>query len=125
MKKGGFIVGGQYGFARPSVAREMVDRPLTIKLQGGSFGLQIGAGETDVVLIMNEKGVDKLLKATSPSAVRAGDGGSAGSAGPGLKQAIKTSKFCPTPLRVPQASRASSRRRITTKTRALRQGSQA
>jgi lipid-binding SYLF domain-containing protein len=34
----------------------------TIRIEGGSIGLQIGAGETDVVLVvMNERGKQKLL----------------------------------------------------------------
>jgi SH3 domain-containing YSC84-like protein 1 len=64
MKKGGFIVGGQYGVGLAQCRQgNGWTGPSTIKLQGGSFGLQIGAGETDVVmLIMNAKGVDKLVK---------------------------------------------------------------
>jgi lipid-binding SYLF domain-containing protein len=64
MKKGGFIVGGQYGVGLAQCRQgNGWTGPSTIKLQGGSFGLQIGAGETDVVmLIMNEKGVEKLVK---------------------------------------------------------------
>jgi lipid-binding SYLF domain-containing protein len=32
-------------------------------LEGGSFGLQIGGGETDVImLVMNEKGAEKLMQ---------------------------------------------------------------
>ena len=34
-----------------------------MKVEGGSFGLQIGGGETDVVmLVMNESGAKKLMK---------------------------------------------------------------
>jgi lipid-binding SYLF domain-containing protein len=34
-----------------------------IRVEGGSFGLQIGAGETDVVfVVMNDRGMDKLLE---------------------------------------------------------------
>ena len=34
----------------------------TIRMEGGSFGLQIGAGETDVILIvMNKSGADRLM----------------------------------------------------------------
>lgn len=37
-------------------------RPRGFGVEGGSFGLQIGGSETDVVmLVMNEKGKDKLI----------------------------------------------------------------
>ena len=37
--------------------------PSTVKIEGGSLGLQIGAGETDIVMmIMNENGANKLMK---------------------------------------------------------------
>jgi len=37
--------------------------PSTVRLEGGSFGLQIGGGETDVImLVMNQSGADKLMK---------------------------------------------------------------
>lgn len=64
MKKAGFIVGGQYGVG-VSECRQGTGwtGPSTIKLSGGSFGLQIGGGETDIVmLIMNDKGVEKIIK---------------------------------------------------------------
>src|SRR6185437_15759043 len=36
--------------------------PGSIRVEGGSFGLQIGGTETDVfMLVMNEKGMDRLL----------------------------------------------------------------
>jgi lipid-binding SYLF domain-containing protein len=32
-------------------------------MEGGSFGLQIGAGETDIVMVvMNQKGADRLMR---------------------------------------------------------------
>ncbi len=34
-----------------------------VRIEGGSVGLQIGAGETDVVfIVMNERGMDRLMK---------------------------------------------------------------
>jgi lipid-binding SYLF domain-containing protein len=34
-----------------------------VRIEGGSIGFQIGAGETDVVfLVMNDQGMDKLMK---------------------------------------------------------------
>lgn len=64
LKKGGFIVGGRYGKGvvmcrRPGKAWSA---PAFIRIDGGSFGLQIGGQQIDLVmLIMNRKGMDKLL----------------------------------------------------------------
>ena len=66
LKKAGFIVGGKYGkgFA---ACRKSGDigwtGPAAVRIEGGSFGFQIGASETDVILIVkNKSGVDKLLQ---------------------------------------------------------------
>ena len=66
-KRAGFIVGGQYGVGvatcRAPGAAGGWSGPSTVKLEGGSFGLQIGGGETDIVmLVMNESGSKKLMK---------------------------------------------------------------
>jgi len=65
MKKGAFIFGAQYGkgyFSCRSGAGDRWSSPGTIRIEGGSFGLQIGGSETDVVLlVMNESGMNKLL----------------------------------------------------------------
>lgn len=65
LKKGAFVVGGQYGRGFLS-CRESGDGwsgPAAIRVEGGSFGFQIGGSETDVVmLVMNERGVNKLLQ---------------------------------------------------------------
>lgn len=64
MKKGGFIVGAKYGrgFATcrlPSKAGWSA--PSGVRIEGGSFGLQIGGAEVDIILlIMNKKGMDRL-----------------------------------------------------------------
>src|SRR4030095_14177201 len=35
----------------------------TVKVEGGSFGLQIGGGETDLIMmVMNDSGANKLMK---------------------------------------------------------------
>ena len=65
MKKGGFIVGAQYG-AGYAVCRKTSGRgwtaPAAIKSYGGSVGFQIGGAEQDVVLlVMNEDGMKHLL----------------------------------------------------------------
>jgi lipid-binding SYLF domain-containing protein len=66
LKKGGFIVGGQYGVGVASCRKPQGEGwtgPSTVRLEGGSFGLQIGGGETDVVmLVMNQSGSEKLMK---------------------------------------------------------------
>src|SRR5688572_7265544 len=66
LKKGGFIVGGQYGIGVASCRNQQGagwTGPSTVRLEGGSFGLQIGGGETDVImLVMNKTGSDKLMK---------------------------------------------------------------
>jgi lipid-binding SYLF domain-containing protein len=66
VKRAGFIVGGQYGVGEAlcrQPGRAGWTGPSTIKVEGGSFGLQIGGGETDIVmLVMNESGSNKLMK---------------------------------------------------------------
>ena len=64
MKKGAFIVGAKYGKGFMSCRRGGTgwSAPGAVKIEGGSVGLQIGGSETDVVLlVMNEKGADRLL----------------------------------------------------------------
>jgi SH3 domain-containing YSC84-like protein 1 len=67
VKRAGFIVGGQYGVGVASCRQAGATRgwsaPSTVKVEGGSFGFQIGGGETDVVMmVMNESGAKKLMK---------------------------------------------------------------
>jgi lipid-binding SYLF domain-containing protein len=64
LKKGAFVVGAQYGkgFAvcRKSSGAGWGD-PAAVRVEGGSFGFQIGGSETDVVmLLMNAEGMRKL-----------------------------------------------------------------
>jgi lipid-binding SYLF domain-containing protein len=64
LKKGAFIVGAKYG--KGVVSCRMADgkwsAPGNIRVEGGSVGFQIGGEVTDVVmLVMNERGMDKLL----------------------------------------------------------------
>jgi lipid-binding SYLF domain-containing protein len=65
-KRAGFIVGGNYGKGILTCRVHDTNRwsaPAFIILEGGSVGLQIGAGETDVVFtVMNERGVHDMLK---------------------------------------------------------------
>lgn len=65
MKKGAFIVGGEYGkgfvSCRGAKAQQW-SAPAAIRMEGGSVGFQIGGSETDVVLlVMNQKGADRLM----------------------------------------------------------------
>lgn len=65
LKKGGFIVGGKYGrgFASCRDGKGGWTAPAGMKIEGGSFGLQAGGAATDVILlVMNKKGMEKLLK---------------------------------------------------------------
>lgn len=66
LKRGGFIVGAQYGVG-VALCRGPKDigwtGPSTVRMEGGSVGLQLGAGETDLImLVMNETGARKLMK---------------------------------------------------------------
>lgn len=65
LKKGAFIVGGEFGRGFISCRRISGDgwsTPAAIRVEGGSFGFQIGGSETDaVMLVMNKGGVDKLF----------------------------------------------------------------
>ncbi len=65
VKKGAFVFGGQYGKGLASCRRspDGWSAPLFFSLKGGSFGLQIGGQSIDLVLvIMNDKGINSLLK---------------------------------------------------------------
>ncbi len=65
LKKGAFIVGGKYGRGFATCRKENGvgwSAPGAIRVEGGSVGFQIGGAETDVVmLVMNKRGMDKLL----------------------------------------------------------------
>ncbi len=65
LKKGAFIVGGEYGkgFAECRTASGTGwGAPAAIRVEGGSVGFQIGGSATDVVmLVMNQRGMDKLM----------------------------------------------------------------
>ncbi|HTT66095.1 MAG TPA: lipid-binding SYLF domain-containing protein [Bryobacteraceae bacterium] len=66
LKKGAFVVGGEYGkgFVICRKGEGMGwGAPAAIKVEGGSFGFQIGGSATDVVmLIMNKHGMRELDK---------------------------------------------------------------
>ncbi len=62
---GAFIVGGKYGKGYLSCRKASGpgwSAPGTIRIEGGSFGFQIGGSSTDLImLVMSERGADKLL----------------------------------------------------------------
>ncbi len=65
MKKGAFIVGGQFG--RGFILCRQADNkgwtaPGAVRVEGGSVGFQIGGTEADIIiLVMNQSGKAKLL----------------------------------------------------------------
>ncbi len=65
LKKGAFVIGAKFG--RGFVTCRKKDgggwsAPGAVRVEGGSVGFQIGGSETDVVmLVMNERGADRLL----------------------------------------------------------------
>jgi lipid-binding SYLF domain-containing protein len=65
LKRAGFIVGAKYGkgVLTCRTSGGLGWSPVSIiRIEGGSIGLQIGAGETDVVFaVMNQRGMDKLM----------------------------------------------------------------
>jgi lipid-binding SYLF domain-containing protein len=64
MKKAAFVFGGEAGSGVMSCRRDTGwSAPVFMHLAKGSFGLQIGAEEIDLVLlVMNRAGVDRLLQ---------------------------------------------------------------
>jgi SH3 domain-containing YSC84-like protein 1 len=65
MKKAAFGIGGNYGRG-DLLCRTTGDNwsaPVMVSMTGGSFGLQIGGSSTDIVmLVMNKRGINKLLE---------------------------------------------------------------
>ncbi len=66
LKKGAFIIGGKYGKGFMSCRRGSGvgwSAPASMRVEGGSFGFQIGGSETDaIMLVMNERGATKLME---------------------------------------------------------------
>ena len=67
VKKAAIGVGGRFGYGAAVCRTENGagpwSPPLMVSLKGGSLGFQIGGQSTDfVLLVMNQKGVDNLLK---------------------------------------------------------------
>ncbi len=65
LKTGAFLVGGKYGKGYLSCRSKTGpgwSAPGTVRIEGGSIGFQIGGSNTDLImLVMNERGADKLL----------------------------------------------------------------
>jgi lipid-binding SYLF domain-containing protein len=64
LKKAAFVVGGQFGrgYASCRKAGGGWGAPAAVRIEGGSFGLQLGGQSTDVILlVMNQRGMDKLM----------------------------------------------------------------
>lgn len=66
MAKGGFILGGKVGEGVATCrAANGWSAPAFITIAGGNWGLQVGGGAADLVMIVqNEKGMQKLLEST-------------------------------------------------------------
>ena len=66
LKRAGFIVGAKFGkgvITCRVAGGSGWSAPSIVKVEGGNIGLQIGAGETDVVMVvMNQKGMQSLMK---------------------------------------------------------------
>jgi len=66
LKTAAFVVGGKYGKGILSCRNKVGpgwSAPGTVRVEGGSFGFQIGGSSTDLImLVMNERGADKLLE---------------------------------------------------------------
>ncbi len=65
MKKGAFIIGAKYGkgfFSCRKKSGKGWTGPAAVRIEGGSFGFQIGGSETDVILlVMNKRGAERLI----------------------------------------------------------------
>ena len=65
LKKAAFVVGAKYGRGFAMCRRDGGTgwtAPASIRIEGGSFGFQIGGAEQDVILlVMNESGMKRLL----------------------------------------------------------------
>src|ERR1041385_9093224 len=65
LKTAAFVLGGKYGKGYVSCRNKSGagwSAPGTVRIEGGSVGFQIGGSQTDLImLVMNERGADKLL----------------------------------------------------------------
>ena len=65
LKKAGLVIGGKYGrgfLVCRAPGNDAWGAPAALRIEGGSFGFQIGASETDVVmLLMDDRSVKGIL----------------------------------------------------------------
>jgi lipid-binding SYLF domain-containing protein len=64
MLKGAFIIGANYGkgFLNCRTGNAGWSAPAGIRMEGGSFGFQVGGSSTDVImLVLNKTGADRML----------------------------------------------------------------
>lgn len=65
LKKGAFVVGGEFGKGFVECRKlggTGWGAPGAVRVEGGSFGFQLGGSSTDVVmLVMNKRGMDRLM----------------------------------------------------------------
>jgi lipid-binding SYLF domain-containing protein len=87
VKKAAFIIGGEYGRGVISCrSGKSWSAPVFLELEKGSWGAQIGGQEIDLVLlVMNRRGIEKLLESKvalgADASVAAGPVGRAAQAG--------------------------------------------
>jgi lipid-binding SYLF domain-containing protein len=66
LKTAAFLIGAKYGKGYLSCRNKGAEgwsAPATVRIEGGSVGLQIGGSETDLImLVMNARGAAKLLQ---------------------------------------------------------------
>jgi lipid-binding SYLF domain-containing protein len=71
LKTAAFVVGGKYGkgyLSCRSKSGQGWSAPATVRIEGGSVGFQIGGSTTDLImLVMSERGADKLLSTRRPT----------------------------------------------------------
>ncbi len=93
MKKGAFVVGAEYGkgyLTCRGANGQGWTAPASIRVEGGSFGFQIGGQDTDVVmLVMNPKGENDVLN----SQFTLGAGGSIAAGPIGRSASAQTSAW--------------------------------
>jgi lipid-binding SYLF domain-containing protein len=88
VKNVGFVVGGKYGRGFATCRKDTASgwgAPAAVRIEGGSFGFQIGASATDLVmLVMDQRSIDGLLSSKftlgGGAEVAAGPVGRSGSA---------------------------------------------
>ncbi|HEX3879069.1 MAG TPA: lipid-binding SYLF domain-containing protein [Bryobacteraceae bacterium] len=66
LKKGAFLVGAEYGRGFAECRKQTGtgwSAPAAVRMEGGSFGFQLGGSDTDMVLlVMNRHGMTKLTE---------------------------------------------------------------